>query len=535
MSAAQAVAALATARHSFQQSLGVGRRSAKGFAFPVSVALDHLGAIYVLNRSSSWKDQFPRVTVISLGEEDFREIGVFGTEPGCLFTPTAVVIDKTDRLYIADEHLHTVSMFDCDGTFIARWGEPGSAPGQLSRPSGLALDSAGNVWVVDHGNSRVQCFAPDGRALRCFGSAGTGPGQLNLPWGIAVGPDDHIWVADWRNDRVQRFDPAGRHLGSYGEAVLLRPSAVAVAQDGTVYVADWGHDCVRVLDNAGRLHETWEGDATLSRWAREYLGMYDSSRQLRELAHAAGREHEERRFWQPSGIALGAGGLVLVADTGRHRVQVYRRDDQTSHGTAAVTVSEEESAVTSTATARRVVDPRAGTFDLWDLSTEEDFLLDLLGYVFRTWWPVLRFGTFVPGSVWEIRAPNAPVDVRLRNGTATVDFGAWHFHLCIGPYPVDPAVANLGGQLIQGKRTARAELGRRLDDDGAPVSWFLRLTAAAGNQQLTIWFPSPFRDDDEQRLGHPDWARLAAWDDVRKRYLGLDSDPADRAATGSEH
>lgn len=534
MSTTHAIAVAPTARHSFQQSLGVGRRSAKGFAHPVSVALDSRGQIYVLNRSSSWKDQFPRVTVISLDEADFREIGEFGTEPGCLFMPTAMVIDAADRLYVADEHLHTVSVFDCDGTFVARWGKPGPAPGQLNRPSCLAVDSAGNLWVVDHGNSRVQCFTPEGQPLHCFGSAGSGPGELTLPWGIAVGPDDDVWVADWRNDRVQRFDPAGRHRGSYGEGVLTRPAAVVVAEGGTVYVADWGNDCVRVLDETGQLQETWEGDATLSQWAQEYLGMYDSSRQLRQLAQAAGREDEERRFWQPSGISLGAGSLVLVADTGRHRVQVYRRGDgQTPHPTGPVKVSEEESAVTRTATARRVVDPRSGTFDLWDLPTEEDFLLELLGHVFRTWWPVLRFGTFVPGSVWEIRAPNAPVDVRLRNGTATVDFGAWHFHLCIGPYPVDPAVANLGGAMIQGKRTARAELGRRLNDDGAPVSWFLRLSAAAGNQQLTVWFPSPFRDDDEQRL---DWDRLAAWDDLRRRYLGLEPDPIDRSSTGpSQH
>ncbi len=355
MSTTQAVAVAPTARHSFQQSLGVGRRSAKGFAHPVSVTLDSRGQVYVLNRSSSWKDQFPRVTVIPLDEEDFREIGEFGTEPGCLFMPTAAVIDAADHLYIADEHLHTVTVFDCDGTFVTRWGEPGSALGQLNRPSGLAVDSAGNLWVVDHGNSRVQCFTPEGHPLLCFGSAGSGPGEFNLPWGIAVGPDDDVWVADWRNDRVQRFDPAGRHRGSYGEHLLTRPAAVAVAKDGTTYVADWGNDCVRVLDETGRLQETWEGDATLSKWAQEYLGMYDSSRQLRQLAQAAGRDSEERRFWQPSGITLSAGGLVFVADTGRHRVQVYRRDDDPAPRASAHSevdeASEEESAVTRTATA----------------------------------------------------------------------------------------------------------------------------------------------------------------------------------------
>ncbi|MGH3518746.1 MAG: NHL repeat-containing protein [Haloechinothrix sp.] len=302
----------------------------KGFHLPVDVAVDSESLVYVLSRSCSYKEQVPRITVTSLDEQTCREIGRFGTEPGCLFEPTAMVIDGRDRIYVADEHLHTVTVFDADGTLVGRWGEHGAGPGQLDRPSGLAIDPDGDLLVVDHVNGRVQRFTVDGGYLSSFGRPGTGEGEFDLPWGVAAASGGDIWVADWRNDRVHRFDAGGRHLGTCGVGLLLRPAGVAVAADGSVYVADWGNDCVRVLDNCGRLVETLLGDATLSRWAEEHLDTFPSVRAMRL---AADRFEEEKRFRHPTGLTITPDGLVLVADTGRHRVQVYRRAGQQSMST----------------------------------------------------------------------------------------------------------------------------------------------------------------------------------------------------------
>jgi hypothetical protein len=53
-------------------------------------------------------------------------------------------------------------------------------------------------------------------------------------------------------------------------------------------------------------------------------------------------------------------------------------------------------------------------------------------------------------------------------------------------------------------------------------------STGAGEQQITIFFPNPFLDDDARYLPTPDWTRLAAWDHVRATYLGLPPDPFDR-------
>ena len=57
----------------------------------------------------------------------------------------------------------------------------------------------------------------------------------------------------------------------------------------------------------------------------------------------------------------------------------------------------------------------------------------------------------------------------------------------------------------------------------------MRLFNGAGEQQITIMLPSPFLSDDQQLLPAADWSRLALWDHLRQKYLGLDPDPIDRA------
>ncbi|WP_343602400.1 NHL repeat-containing protein [Mycobacterium sp.] len=301
-------------------ALGVGRINGQGFNYPVDVALGGPDVVYVLNRSSAWKDKASRITVTSFDEQTFAEIGGFGAEPGCFLAPTALATDQAGRVYVADEDLHRVSVFEPDGSYLMRWGGHGSSPGRLDRPAGLRVDNDGCLWVSDSLNARLQRFTPDGTALSCFGCFGTEPGQLNMPWGVAVGPEGDIWVSDWRNDRVQRFGPAGDLQGSYGQGLLSRPSGVAVDDAGTVYVSDWGHDCVRVFDEDGRHLGILAGDAVLSRWAQQYLDAYEAVRTLRAEAN---RYAEERRFHRPGGMTIGPEGQLLVTDTGRHRVQVY--------------------------------------------------------------------------------------------------------------------------------------------------------------------------------------------------------------------
>jgi hypothetical protein len=81
---------------------------------------------------------------------------------------------------------------------------------------------------------------------------------------------------------------------------------------------------------------------------------------------------------------------------------------------------------------------------------------------------------------------------------------------------------------------AHAELQRQWLD-GAPRTWMFRMFDGDGAEQRTAVLPNPFLDDDERPLDEPDWSRLALWDRLRERVLGLPPDPVDRSGDGFRH
>lgn len=173
-----------------------------------------------------------------------------------------------------------------------------------------------------------------------------------------------------------------------------------------------------------------------------------------------------------------------------------------------------------------VEEPGLGRVQIWPMATDEDTLWMLFKDIFEGYWRDIHFGTMVPGAVWEVRAPNAPLKVGLLDGYVTVDFGAWHFHVCIGPF------SGTTPELAARRRTARAEFYRVINRLGAPSSWGVRLYTAAGDQQMTVFLPNPFLDDSGHIAPSADFSKLAAWDTLRLAYLDLPPDPCDRSGTG---
>jgi hypothetical protein len=172
-------------------------------------------------------------------------------------------------------------------------------------------------------------------------------------------------------------------------------------------------------------------------------------------------------------------------------------------------------------------EPGVGRLHVWPLPTDAAFLEHLLRELFETHWRGITFGPIVQGAAWEIHATAPPKRIGMMDGYLTVDLGHSHFHICIGEH-LGSARAPVSAELARHRRTARAELYRRINDDGAPDSWALRLWNGADEQQITVLFPNPFLDDEHRVLAAPDWSRLAAWDQVRATYLGLSPDPFDR-------
>jgi hypothetical protein len=184
----------------------------------------------------------------------------------------------------------------------------------------------------------------------------------------------------------------------------------------------------------------------------------------------------------------------------------------------------------------RVIDADGSVNDVFPLPVEETLLEALLRDLFENHWREITFGPIIQGAAYEFRAPSPPTHIGMFDGYLTIAFGAAHFHICIGAHkgpPADPAPP----ELARHRRTARAELYRRLDRSGAPVSWGLRLFNGEGEQQITVLFPNPFLDQDGDKcLQTPEWSHLVLWDSLRARWLGqTEPDPVDRSGQGFHH
>ncbi len=333
----------------FTYSYVAGRSEFQGTGFrnPMDIALAPDEIIYVVNRSYESRADGTRINMFRLGdegEEYITEFGSYGERPGQFIWPMAISLDKDTNVYVSDEYLHRITVFNKDGEYVSHWGTHGSGDGELDRPAGITIrDDV--MYVVDSRNHRVQKFTLDGKYRSQWGSLGQGPGQFNTPWGISLDKEGNVFVADWRNDRIQSFTADGTWLASFGKpgtggdastarndggirrtqkpvGVFNRPTGVAVDKDGDIYIADWLNNRVQVLTPDGRFITEFTGDAVLSKWG---VAKIESNPEMIRQRNGVRDFTPEKVLWAPVAVKVDDNGRVIIADTMRHRFQIYQK------------------------------------------------------------------------------------------------------------------------------------------------------------------------------------------------------------------
>lgn len=206
------------------------------------------------------------------------------------------------------------------GTGVAGFANGNGSAARFSKPSGVVMDTNGDAIVADSENHRIRritaagevtTFAGTGVAGFANGNGGTA--QFEHPAGIAIDSGGNFYVADKSNHRIRRITPAGEVStfagsgvagfadGAAATAKFLYPAGVAVDADDNVYVADSGNHRIRKITATSGTVTTLAGSGT--------AGFGDGA--------AAGAQ-----FSSPQALAVGATGLVVLADTGNQRIRV---------------------------------------------------------------------------------------------------------------------------------------------------------------------------------------------------------------------
>ena len=312
----------------YSHTIGQQNYEGPGFYQLTDLAIGKDGTIYVVNRSHPedvYAQKGVRVVMVTVDEDYLGDFGSYGDADGQFIRPTSIALDSQGHVFVSDEWLQRISVFDKKGNFLDKWGAVGAAKGEFNRPSGLVFDKDDKLYLTDSANHRVQVFTRDGKFQGEFGSPGSGDGQFNMPWGITVDRHGDVYVADWRNDRVQKFTPDGKFLGAFGSSGDLvgqfnHPSGVAVDHDGDIYVTDWMNHRVQAFTPEFRYITSFKGDATMSKWADrmirtnpDYMRTFGLVRDMTPI----------QRFWYPVAVEVDDQDRVIIADACRYRLQVY--------------------------------------------------------------------------------------------------------------------------------------------------------------------------------------------------------------------
>ncbi|MCC7498037.1 MAG: hypothetical protein IT160_10700 [Bryobacterales bacterium] len=161
-------------------------------------------------------------------------------------------------LYLSDYERHIVAKTTLDGepVYTLRWPEQSGIyqSEQQYKPTNVAVAPNGDVYVGDgYGLSWIHQYDAAGEYLRSFGGKGAAAGQLDCPHGLWVDTrqnEPNLLVADRANQRLQSFTLDGRHLG-FVTSELRRPCHFDALGEEVLIPDLWGR--VTIFDRDNRL------------------------------------------------------------------------------------------------------------------------------------------------------------------------------------------------------------------------------------------------------------------------------------------
>ena len=257
---------------------------------PFGLAFDSLGNLLISDLNNASVRQMSRDGIITrlagTGSLGYSGDGGPAVKAQLSNRPYNIAADPQGGVYIADTLNHCIRRVTPDGiisTFAGSGvagfsGDGGPATqAQLRSPTAIALDGSGNLYIADHNNQRVRVVTPDG-TINTFAGDGKvgysgdgGPAvsaSLSGPWSVAVDGDGAVYIADFDNQRIRRVAPDGTISTSAGNgtkasdgdggpaagASLSEPIALAFGPDGSLFVLDSSTNRIRRITPDGTIN-----------------------------------------------------------------------------------------------------------------------------------------------------------------------------------------------------------------------------------------------------------------------------------------
>ena len=316
-----------------------GPAAAAQLSAPRELAVNLTGALFIAD-GSRVREVNPRQIISTVAGDGYLHAVGDGGPAGSaqLYQPSAVALDFTGNLYIADTGTQRIRVVTPGGVIqtAAGTGAAGynsdqiaATAAQLNSPMGVALDVWGNLFAADTYNHRVRKVGVDHRITTYAGTGtgGVGPEMLvgsqtllRGPRSVCLNRAGTVFIVDTANHRVLRAPPgsvvstaAGNGgPGNAGDgspatmAQLNQPGACALDSAGDLYIADTANNRIRKVTPDG-LIATVAGDGGAG------FG-------------GDGAPATAAQLNAPDGVSVDDNGDIFIADTGNNRIRLVTSD-----------------------------------------------------------------------------------------------------------------------------------------------------------------------------------------------------------------
>ena len=178
---------------------------------------------------------------------------------GTFQNPEAIAFDADGSLYVGDQDLSAILVFDPAGKpksvikMVEGYLDGDGRPGPISRGLYMVFPEPGRLlFVARHNIVELDVTGPTPKLLRTIGKRGSAPGEMDGPEGISLDANGDLYATDEHNRRINVWDKERRYLRSWSvpedpQCVLVHGDRVYVSLNKRNYIAAYSKEGVELF------------------------------------------------------------------------------------------------------------------------------------------------------------------------------------------------------------------------------------------------------------------------------------------------